>query len=59
MSGWTTDDRRTTALWQAADRALATYRLYAEEMALRAAQKRSVETLYDRTTHSSASSSAE
>ncbi len=59
MFGWTADDGRATTLWQAADRALATYRLYAEEMALRAAQKRSAETLHELTTDSSASSPSE
>ncbi len=33
--GWI-DDGRATALWEAADRAFAIYRLYAEEIAARA-----------------------
>ncbi len=38
MFGWAADDRRAAALWEAADRAFAIYRLYAEEMAARAIQ---------------------
>ncbi len=38
-SGWIPDDVRATALWEAADRAFAIYRLYAEEMVARTLQE--------------------
>ncbi len=43
MPGWTADDLRTAALWTAADRVFATYRLYAEELAARVLQARSAD----------------